>query len=176
MEEATKAQVTGTLSSRVMNMKFMRFTNSKDSIESDSSNSSNSTMYVHQKLNKNFSDNSEWKLARHQISENSTDETQKVKNVIRIKRNPLVISNIGIANVKRETITNNIVRGRRIVGEPPIEAGKRTAESNYDTAKTEEDDSYEPDMDQLLKQSKKNNDKQNKSTNKKNKKMKYKQK
>ncbi|EDO18778.1 hypothetical protein Kpol_1028p53 [Vanderwaltozyma polyspora DSM 70294] len=150
------SEITGKLSNRVMNMKFMKFSKSStDETESEVVSTA-----------KKFSDSSEWTLPKHKGTDDDQVQKSSVRKVIRVRRTPIVLSNVGVATIKEDV---NIIRGRRMVGEPPQEHVKRSSET-AEISSEKEDDGYEPCLDQLFKESK--NSQSNKNKKNKHKKQK----
>lgn len=126
---ATMSQPNAKLSSRVMNMKFMKFSQperpSRDEKRADQ-----------EPKQSGVPDNSQWDLK-------SLPRPKKLRKKTIVPRKRLnVRSDVSITEVKRET--NPIVRGRRTMGE--VEDSEATKRSREDA----ESDDY--DLDKILKQ------------------------
>ncbi|KAL3234346.1 hypothetical protein RNJ44_03108 [Nakaseomyces bracarensis] len=149
----------GELSSRVMNMKFMKFMKTDEEKKADETSESNIK-----------DDDSRWDMKSVQNS-----VTQSKKLIIRKKPvNVPLEQNVSVTTLENEgkEVKKNALHGRRIFGVNP---NKRPAEEDTNSAeqvKTELEDSYNPeeDMDTLLKKSKDTKRKVNKSKAKKHKK------
>lgn len=126
------SQVNGKLSSRVMNMKFMKFSQPNSDI-------GDGKPVTDETKKSTVPDNSQWDLNSLQ----SAGKAKKNKRKVIIKKKRVnVRSGVSITDVKRDS--DQVVRGRRVIGEPPENLqAKRPRED------TEEDD-Y--DLDKLLKQ------------------------
>ncbi|QLQ81315.1 hypothetical protein HG537_0F00760 [Torulaspora globosa] len=123
------SQPNAKLSSRVMNMKFMKFSQPERPIGDDKRTEEDAKQ-------SSVPDNSQWELK-------NLPRTQKLrKKTILPKRRMNVRSDVSITDVKRET--NPIVRGRRTVGE--IKDSEATKRSREDA----DNDDY--DLDKILKQ------------------------
>lgn len=126
------SQVNGKLSSRVMNMKFMKF--------SQPETPSNDDKPGYDKAKKSaVPDSSQWDLK----SLPDASSTKKNKRKVMVQKKKVnVRSGVSITELKREI--EPVVRGRRVVGESPEEAqAKRSREEG-------EDDDY--DLDKIFKQ------------------------
>ncbi|CCE63017.1 hypothetical protein TPHA_0D03840 [Tetrapisispora phaffii CBS 4417] len=188
---STPTPVTGKLTSRVMNMKFMKFANNGEELTDPRGNASgalNNANANHKgrdsAITKKFNEASEWKLERMKINPESSDKsvnTTLTRKIIKIKKTPTVVSNVGVASLQRlrtpETNMLPVMRGRRVIGEPEVTLGKRKAdEGNEEPSdslqKEVDEDSYEPSLDKIFKSSKKVDSKKNKNKKKKNSKKK----
>lgn len=126
------SQVNGKLSSRVMNMKFMKFSEPNGASSEEKSGSEGSKKLV-------VPDNSQWALKSLPCE---SEPKKNRRKVLSRKKKVNIRSGVSITEVKRES--NEVVRGRRVMGEPPVnEQTKRPRED------TEEDD-Y--DLDKIFKQ------------------------
>ncbi|QLL31081.1 hypothetical protein HG536_0A08980 [Torulaspora globosa] len=123
------SQANAKLSSRVMNMKFMKFSQPERPNGDDKKPGEEPKQSA-------VPDNSRWELK-------SLPRTKKLrKKTILPRRRMNVRSDVSITDVKRES--NPIVRGRRTVGEADhSDSTKRSSEGT-------EDDDY--DLDKILKQ------------------------
>ncbi|CCC67013.1 hypothetical protein NCAS_0A04550 [Naumovozyma castellii] len=169
--------VSGSLSSRVMNMKFMKFSrNNNNNDEENTSDSRESSINNNDETsNKNFRDNSEWKL-----EPNTTPI--KGKKVIRIKKknqlrsHPNVIQDVGITYIQSNL--NNAIMGRQTIRDDKEteneKDNKENENENQEHTKRPRDDEPEDDydLDKIFKESMS----KNKHNNKKQKKNKYKNK
>lgn len=135
------SQVNGKLSSRVMNMKFMRFTKQENADDNDvTSNEEEKKSLLH--------DNSEWNLR------DTNEAKQDKKRVIVLKRT----KNLGISAPQRSVLgitklkcEDSIVRGRRVIGEAKKvddDGGSKT--NKRERADDVGDDDY--DLDKIFKQ------------------------
>ncbi|CAI4050441.1 Mpp6p SKDI_14G3440 [Saccharomyces kudriavzevii IFO 1802] len=126
--------VTGKLSSRVMNMKFMKFGRTDDDESSNSNTPSNANSDVEsteQKRKLFGRDNSEWDLNSYNdsVEENLHKEKKKIKKVVYKKRRHPVISNVGYSELRK---SEGLVRGRKTFGDSAdeINAKKRGLEES----------------------------------------------
>ncbi|CCD27351.1 Mpp6p NDAI_0K01600 [Naumovozyma dairenensis CBS 421] len=122
---SSSKQVSGSLSSRVMNMKFMKFSkndsDTTDSLLNDRSISNNSSNDSNITINGNFRDNSEWSLDRQTTSSSSstTNTTaaipNKTKKTIIIKKRkrflPNIVQDVGVTTLQREMNYHNNTKG-----------------------------------------------------------------
>lgn len=137
------SQVNGKLSSRVMNMKFMRFTKQENADDNDViSNKEEKQSLLH--------DNSEWNFR-----DTNKGKQDKKRGIVLKRTKNLGVSAphrsvVGITELKRE---DSIVRGRRVIGE-----AKKVDDDNGDSKANKreraddagEDDDY--DLDKISKQ------------------------
>lgn len=127
------SQVNGKLSSRVMNMKFMKFSqqeNAGGDVESLDNGVKKSTI----------PDNSQWDLK--QIPKDKVKKNNKLISVRRKQKN--VRSNVSITDLKRET--NEVIRGRRVIAE---------ASDDKESKRKRDESEDEYDLDKIFKQVKK---------------------
>lgn len=137
------SQTNGKLSSRVMNMKFMRFTKQENTDDND--------VISNEEEKKSIShDNSQWNFTG-----TNEDKQHKRRIVLKKKRNVGVSAPqrtvVGITELKRED--NSIVRGRRIIGEAKKDDhddDDKTNKRERGDDKAGEDDDY--DLDKIFKQ------------------------
>ncbi|UCS23810.1 uncharacterized protein HLK63_M10637 [Nakaseomyces glabratus] len=130
----------GELSSRVMNMKFMKFMRPEGQDNKDEGTSKHTHL-----------DASKWDLK----SSVNSDSTNKRRVVVKRASKALkIMENVGITSVKTEDDSNksSALHGRRIFGE---NKNKRVAEEEEEN-KTEQEPKQEKDMDELFKESRRN--------------------
>lgn len=178
--------MSGSLSSRVMNMKFMRFSGDKDSNESNTGASAANVSSKESTVDSttSFHDNSEWSL-----NDNASNNAEVKKNVktirLNIKRkNPIVArqvnsSTLGVTMLQRGQVS---VRGKTLFGGelvvPAVEEPnprKRTLEDGEEDGtnakESSNDDGY--DLDKIFKDTmKRKSDSNGNHNNKKSKKNK----
>lgn len=156
------SQVSGKLSSRVMNMKFMKFSNDDESSDSTSKASSAGPDNIKKH---EFFDNSEWSLTKNDDSKEKSRKNIKVRTVKRrvktsTNRQPVISQNIGITTLKKQAVITAGVRGRKVFGSKVDSDGKRSIndegndndQGNIEQNQTDEDkDGY--DLDTIFKQS-----------------------
>lgn len=154
--------VSGKLSSRVMNMKFMRF--SKDESESEGSKENTPVEDGTSDNGKvGYRDSSEWFA-----SEIKDGMESKKKRITIKKRKPVAIvsQNVSVTNLQkdRSTATSVVGLGRRVfdnsvtkdqstdaTGEPPAKGSKKRALDAQNSNDTEDTDDYE--LDRMFKDS-----------------------
>lgn len=133
LRSITMSQVNGKLSSRVMNMKFMRFAKKEDE----------DVPTVEEIKTPQIRDNSQWSFKDNK----SSTKTSSVKLRRPQKAKAKVIRNdVSITELKRDI--NPIIRGRRVRGSDKTEENLKRERSD----KEDEDDDY--DLDKIFKQMK----------------------
>ncbi|CAI4052180.1 hypothetical protein SUVZ_14G3430 [Saccharomyces uvarum] len=119
--------VTGKLSSRVMNMKFMKFMKNDDDESSNSntpSNANSDTESTEQKWKQFGRDNSEWDLnsCNDDVKGDSGNEKKKVKKLVYKKRPHLIVSNVGYSELRK---AEGLITGRKTFGSSADEANPK---------------------------------------------------
>ncbi|CCF58674.1 hypothetical protein KAFR_0F00770 [Kazachstania africana CBS 2517] len=156
------SNVTGKLSNRVMNMKFMKFSN--DDASTTSADSSRSASVNSRTNNSKFHDNSEWYTTNSTVTNN--DPKKKITKKFLKKKpmmNKVVTSNVSFTTLKQgKTVADEdtihmktLNKGRMVFGDK-----KRTAEEEKLQENENDDDDYE--LDKMFKASLKKNKKSKK--------------
>ncbi|CAI4036122.1 hypothetical protein SMKI_14G3410 [Saccharomyces mikatae IFO 1815] len=174
--------VTGKLSSRVMNMKFMKFGRTDDDESSNSNTPSNTNSDVEsteQKRKLFGRDNSEWDLNNYNddVKQILGKEKKKVKKVIYKKRHHLIVSNVGYSELRK---SDGVISGRKTFGDDTgdtnskkrkLEENEQDEEERSDVTGNQDKGEDEYDLDKLFKNSnKKRKNTQNSKNKNKNKK------
>ncbi|QHS75924.1 Mpp6p [Saccharomyces paradoxus] len=124
---STNNGVTGKLSSRVMNMKFMKFGKTDDEESSNSNTPSiiNSDVESNEQREKLFGrDNSAWDLNSYNddVKKISGKQKKKMRKVVYKKRPHLIISNVGYSELRKP---EGVMNGRKVFGDNPNDIGSR---------------------------------------------------
>lgn len=135
--------VTGKLSSRVMNMKFMKFMKNDDDESSNSNTTSNAnsdTESTEQKRKQFGRDKSEWDLnsCNDDVKGDTGKEKKKVKKLIYKKRPHPIVSNVGYSELRK---SEGLITGRKTFGSSADEANpkKRKLEEGEQEEEGEEE-------------------------------------
>lgn len=174
-------QVSGSLSSRVMNMKFMRFSSDKNSSDDNTSgNTAPSSKESTVDSTRSFHDNSEWSLddASAKVKKNTKTIRLNIKRKTPIIARQVNSSILGVTMLQRGQVS---VRGKTLFGGEPVvpiteetNPKKRYLEESEenDGKESKNDDGY--DLDKIFKDTmkKKSGSNENNAQNKKSKKNK----
>lgn len=119
--------VTGKLSSRVMNMKFMKFGKTDDEESSNSNTPSiiNSDVESTEQREKLFGrDNSAWDLNSYNddVKEISGKQKKKMRKVVYKKQPHRIVSNVGYSELRKP---EGVISGRKTFGGNPSDIGSR---------------------------------------------------
>ena len=132
--------VTGKLSSRVMNMKFMKFgkTDDEESSNSNTPSNINSDVEPIEQKGKLFGlDDSAWDLNSYKddLKKISGKEKKKVNRVVYKKRPNLIISNVGYSELRKP---EGVISGRKTFGDNSDDIGSR--KRKFDEGEQNEDE------------------------------------